>query len=160
MSADREAVLAAALEALAPASVLALGPPPVPGVAGCRARHPGVAVTHIDAPDPLPALEPLGRFDVALVAGLLEQLDHATGEQLLGRLRNLHTEHLLVLLGPEAPWRRNQLIGLGLRPTTRLRDASGEAALYAYSLASYNPVRSWNNPRFWANPENWGKYRW
>lgn len=110
--------------------------------------------------DPLAALQSLGRVDVALIVGMIEQLDKASGEQVVGRLRNFHTEHLYVLIGADARWRETDWFGLALQRIERFDIDGAALTLYGYDLATYNRVRSWNNPKYWANPENWNRYWW
>lgn len=151
-----------ALEQFAPGSVLAISAGPIPALSAYRESHPDCQVMHCPPASALAQLEDLERFDVALVADALEQLDTDTAEQLLGRLRNLHSAHLLVVVTDAAALSRNQLFGLGLVQTARFEHRADDRALnlYSYDIASYNHVREWNNPRFWANPEMWGKYWW
>lgn len=123
-------------------------------------RHGAATVTLLTDDQPLAALEALGRFDAALVTGLVERLDKASGEQLLGRLRNVHTTHLFVLAAEDERWPFADWLALALQRADRFDTPAGPLTLYAYDLASYNRVRSWNNPQYWANPENWRKYWW
>lgn len=103
-----------------------------------------------------------GRYDLALVADLLEHLPRADGIALLGRLRNLHAARVLAFHAPggEDPWTLDDFIALGFRREAQFSDGARALALYGYDLATYNHEREWNNPRFWANPQNWGKYFW
>ena len=157
-------LLAAVLENEQPESLLLISTQPVPALEHWCAAH-QCALTTITDSDPLPALTDKGRFRLALVADQLEYMNHHAGEELLGRLRNLHTDTLAVLYqSARAPksmrWKRCDFIAMGLRLSGRCQTEGGETALHTYQLASYNFSRGWNNPRYWANPENWGKYWW
>lgn len=144
-------------------SLIWIGAPPGREQAEWIARR-DCALTLVDPgnEDPLPELAALGRFDMALVPDL-NSWSRAIGQQLLGRLKNLHTHriclHVQLPAEPiDAHWCHGDLLGLGFRRAEG--DPASGAWRYYYDLASYNPARSWNNPRFWANPENFHRYRW
>lgn len=157
-------LLAAALDSQQPSSLLLICTQPLPALAQWCDAHDCV-LTSIAASDPLPALEDLARFDLAVVADQLENMNKHAGEELLGRLRNLHSDAVAVLYQPHhAPehlrWSRCDFIAMGLRLAGRCERAGNEAVLHTYQLAHYNFSRRWNNAKYWANPENWGKYWW
>lgn len=160
MNDDPRSAIARLLDHLQPRSLLLLCPEPGDEWRQWCARHCGAAITLLEGDAPLPALERLGHFDAALVLGLIERLDKAGGEQLLGRLRNVHTEHLYALTGDDPRWPFTEWLAYALQRADSFDTEDERLTLYAYDLASYNHVRSWNNPRYWANPENWGKYWW
>ncbi|MBA3981200.1 MAG: hypothetical protein C0462_11425 [Alcanivorax sp.] len=156
--------LAAILDGHQPTTLLTLSLNPVPLAEQWCADH-GVQHRHISKTDPMPDLAGLGRFDLVLVADQLEYMERHRGEELLGLLRNLHTDSMVVTYRPElAPatlrWQRNDFIGMGLRRDAVFEQGERSMMLYSYELDTYNFRRNWNNPRFWANPENWGKYWW
>lgn len=157
-------LLAAILDSHHPDSLLTISQNPVPVVEEWLKAHP---TEHhaITAADPLERLAPDLRVDLAVVAEQLEFMNHNAGEELVGRLRNLHTGMLVVLYQPGlAPeklrWNMNDFIAMGMRREGTFLDGDREMNVYSYDLAQYNFKRTWNNPRFWANPENWGKYWW
>lgn len=159
MENDPRAAIAKLLDVQQPNSLLLLSPDPHDEwLRWCR-QHCGAAVTAVKS-DALAALEPLGRFDMALVIGLLEQLDKNSGMQVLGRLRNVHTQHLYALIDAEAHWSDTDCFSLALQRADRFAIEGHQLTLYAYDLANYNRVRSWNNAKYWANPQNFGKYWW
>lgn len=110
------------------------------------------------------------RFDIAIVANCLEHMDATRGQQLLGRLRNLHVNRLAVLYdttetaqtaAEKRAWSKAQFFALGLKHQKDFSQSDERTLqLYTYDIESYNHKRSWNNSRFWANPENFGKYWW
>jgi hypothetical protein len=103
-------------------------------------------------------LATLGRFDFALVSGLLEQLDAPDAEAVLGRLKNLHTDRFVLLADPaRACLGHDALLALALAPFEHLDD--GRVA-WLYDIDRYNPERPWNNPEDCANPENFERFRW
>ena len=156
--------VAAVLDGIRPTSLLAVSSNPVPLLEHWAADH-QCTLESVQDPDPLHLLRGLGRFDLVVVAEQLEYMNHHAGEELLGRLRNLHTDRMLVLYQPTlAPenlrWHTNDFLGMGLRRDSHFVADNREMTLYSYELSTYNFPRQWNNPRFWANPENWGKYWW
>ena len=165
LSESPQSRLAAILDSHQPRNLLAVSQNPVPVLEQWSEDH-DCSLTTIMDNDPLSRMRELGRFDMAVVADQLEYMNHHLGEELLGRLRNLHTESLVVVYQPQlAParlrWHHNEFLGMGMRrDRTFVNDEGREMVLYTYELATYNFVRKWNNPQFWANPENWGKYWW
>lgn len=120
---------------------------------------------HISDPDPASSLSSVARVAMVLIADQLEYMTEQAGRELLGQLRHMHTDEVLVMYQPAlAParlrWSGNGFLAMGLRCLGRFQQADRELVLYGYQLASYNFTRSWNNSRHWANPENWGKYWW
>jgi hypothetical protein len=143
--------IASLLEHHAPARLLVIGEPPMPPETGadvtCVAVH--AATTE---------LATLGRFDFAVVSGLLERLAASEAESVLGRLKNLHTDKFVLLVDPaRSSLEHDTLLALALAPFEHLDD--GRIA-WRYDIDRYNPERRWNNPEDWANPENFDKYRW
>jgi hypothetical protein len=159
MNDDPRSAIARLLDELQPRSLLLVSPDPQEEWLRWCSQHAGVIPTEVRA-EPLAQLENLGRFDVALVIGMLERLERHEGEQVIGRLRNYHTEHLFVLMEDDPRWPMNDLFGLALQRTAEFDMQGHHLTLYSYDLSSYNHVRSWNNPQYWANPENWSKYWW
>ncbi len=111
---------------------------------------------HLPCPVSLAALQGVGRFELVIANRVLANLDKATAEQVLGRLRNLHARHLLLLHPKESDWQAQDFIAFAM---TRLRDYA-DCTLYEYNLHSYKAVPDWLNSQFWANPNQWDKYRW
>jgi hypothetical protein len=143
--------LASLLADHAPASLLLIGDPPV-------APEPTVEVTRVGVADAADALAALGRFDLAIVDGLVEQLDASAAEAVLGRLKNLHTDRFVLLADPaRSCLGHDELLALALAPLEHLDD--GRMA-WLYDIDRYNPERRWNNPEDWANPENFERFRW
>ena len=104
------------------------------------------------------ALTRLGRFDLAIVDGLVEQVDAPAAEAVLGRLKNLHTDRFVLLADPaRSCLGYDDLLALALAPFEHL-DVGRVAWLY--DIDRYNTERRWNNPEDWANPENFERFRW
>jgi hypothetical protein len=151
MTVSAEDCIAALLSEYAPASVLVIGEM-------APALETASEVTRLAAAEAPEKLEELGRFDFAVVAGLLENVEAAAAETVLGRLKNLHTSHFLLLADPaRACLGHDALLALALAPFEHLAD--GRVA-WRYDLDRYNPERRWNNPEDWANPQNFDRFRW
>lgn len=160
MGDDPRSAIARVLDDLQPRTLLLLSPDPHREWQHWCQRHCAADITELSAADPLHALEAMGRYDIALIVGLMERLDKAVGMQLIGRLRNVHTEHIFVLIGDDGRWSATDWFSLALQRADQFQVGAHRLTLYAYDLAGYNRVRSWNNPKYWANPELWGKYWW
>ena len=151
MSMTARDCLASLLADHAPASLLLIGDPPV-------APEPTVEVTRVGVADAADALATLGRFDLAIVDGLVERLDASVAEAVLGRLKNLHTDRFVLLADTaRSCLGHDDLLALALAPFEHLDD--GRVA-WRYDIDRYNPERRWNNPEDWANPENFERFRW
>jgi hypothetical protein len=151
MAVTAQDCIASVLERYAPARLLVIGEPPTLPKAGAE-------VTCVAANAATAELAALGRFDFAVVSGLLERLDAGEAESVLGRLKNLHTDRFVLLADPaRSSLGHDALLALALAPFEHLDD--GRVA-WRYDIDRYNPERKWNNPEDWANPDNFKKYRW
>jgi len=163
--------LAGIIEGLQAKSVLLCSRGPSGDIqAVCNELHCTLDTLSADAADtPQP---PQPRYDLAIVADCLEHLDHAQGERLLGRLRNQHSNHIVVVYRPDklssakpaatsAGWLPQHFFAFAMRHHESFEnDEKGCLQLYTYEIESYTLKRDWNNARFWANPENFGRYWW
>ena len=151
MTVSAEDCVARLLGEYAPANLLVIGD-------ALPAPESVAEVTHVAAATATTKLEELGRFDFAIVSGLLEEVEPADAEAVLGRLKNLHTSRFLLLADPaRACLGHDALLALALAPFEHL--AHGRVA-WRYDLDRYNPERRWNNPEDWANPQNFDRFRW
>ncbi|MCS4503239.1 hypothetical protein KBTX_01083 [wastewater metagenome] len=147
--------LSAIIEALTPASIVAVGG----GLAPEERWH--AITTTLAADDALGHLQPGVRFDLALA-------DAATGPAgedaavILARLRDLCARHVLVAThdGAAAPWRRRDLVGLGYVHLGDCVEGRREVRLFEFDISTYKTTPDWLSPRNWANPEMWDRYRW
>ncbi len=108
-------------------------------------------------------LADLARFDLAIVADQLEHLPKIAGIELLGRIRNAHSNHCCVIYAPagsQTVWTAVDFFSLGMTLASTFQNAGRELQLYTYAIEKYNHKREWNTNRYWANPENFGKYWW
>lgn len=145
----------------APERVLVIGDPPqvLPPLAP-QSLAPLIEVEFslVAADEAAAELVTLGRFDFAVLSELLELLNAADAQYVLGRLKNLHTDRFLLLVDPaRSCLSHDELLALALAPFEHIDD--GRVA-WRYDIDLYNPERRWNNPEDWANPENFEKFRW
>ena len=153
MSTTARDCLASLVRDSAPASLLLIGHPPVAPETEAETE-----VTRLAVADAVDGLARLGRFDLAIVSDLLEQLDAPAAQAVLGRLKNLHTDRFALLADPARSCLGHEdLLALALAPFEHLDD--GRVA-WCYDIDRYNPERRWNNPEDWANPENFERFRW
>ena len=99
------------------------------------------------------------RYDLALIAGLLEHCPASTGEPLIAHLRDLTARHLIIAVANRPPWTKRRMHGLGLS-THAQAPRPGDPVVYTFDIASYKPTPDWFGPHNWAHPELWDKYRW
>ncbi len=119
--------------------------------------------TRLCVTDDVKELASLQRFDLAVVADQLEHLPKSTGMELLGRIRNAHSNRCCVTYAPagrHSAWTAVDFFSLGMTLISTFQNAGRELQLYTYAIEQYNRRRDWNNNRFWANPENFDKYWW
>ena len=151
MSVSPHDCIAHLLDAYRPASLLVIGAAPVP-----PGGHAGAV--QIPAEDAAARMQNLGRFDLAIVSGLVEERTAQDAAAVLGRLKNLHTNRFLLLADPaRSVLDHDALLALALAPYERLDD--GRTA-WRYDIDRYNPERPWNNAEDWANPQNFERLRW
>jgi len=116
----------------------------------------------LDAPTLM--AQPAFTADWALVAGCLETLDDAAGNEFIGRLRNLITPRFCVLVeNNDDVWNANRLAGFGidrLGSEPLALDSGALVRAFRYDLATYKQKPDWLNADFWANPERFDKDFW
>lgn len=106
-----------------------------------------------------------GRVDFALVRGVLEALDRASGDALVAALRDRFAKRFCVVIaeprqGPAGPWTANELRALGLTPWAEQTEDDRVVHAYGYDIGTYKKTPDWLNARHWAHPELWDKFRW
>lgn len=106
------------------------------------------------------------RYDFALVAGYLEQVESAQGSAVIARLRDVLVRRLCVIVRTgketerETSWSDAELSAFGLTLLSRFDDGGKTARLFGFDIASYKQTPDWLSSRHWAHPERWGKFRW
>ncbi len=115
-----------------------------------------------------PALK--DRYDLAIVTETLESLSQTTSQQLLGRLRDLCSPRLAVIVNlNHCDWQAHDLLAFGLirinqypakdEPTVSDR-SDKPVVIYHYNIDSYKKTPDWFNAKNWANPDLWNKFWW
>lgn len=124
-------------------------------------------VDSIDAAALSERVDTLPTYDVILLVGVIEQLDRQIANTVIGRLRDLHSHHLfmLVRVGSDwanliSHWQRTDLLAHGFTLHQRYKAEEGDWHLCRFELDSYKATPEWLNSKYWANPELFGKYRW
>ena len=115
----------------------------------------------------LQQLERYGRYDLVFVSHTLEHLPKSAAEQLVARLRDLHSDRLIIVLpiGDDWPehashWQQTDMLGLGFSQIAEFQYHQHPVHIYAFDLASYKTTPEWLNSKYWANPEMFNKYWW
>ena len=170
MGRDPLSELAKRLETYRPASLLAIGPRAAERLVPYCDAHRDCPLTHLDAEGALggeallDALSSRGRFDFALIEGVLERLDPEHGGHLIARLRDLNAKRFSVIVGAapaaERRWQTSDLIAMGLDHWSSDTIEGSRVDVFGYDVATYKVTPDWLNPRHWAHPEHWGKFRW
>lgn len=141
--------------------MLAVGTEAVDWLTGYAARCQGCRMDRLEGGAIAAGLARLPRYDLALVAGVLEKVPARSGAGLLAHLRDLHARRLLVLVHEgTASWDDAVLRGYGLRALGSWPEAGGARRLYEFDLYDYKATPDWLNPRHWAHPDLWDKFRW
>ena len=96
------------------------------------------------------------RFAAALM--LITDADEVhTAEQVIGRLRDVLAERVLVLIPEQSTtWHSAKMLGFGFKRIAELKDWQA----WGFDIHTYKEVPDWLNAKYWANPQNWGKYWW
>lgn len=110
---------------------------------------------------PLPESLAAQRYDLALVADCLEHITKPTGLELLGGLRNLNANRLVVLIDlAAAGWKSTDFYALALQICGQFQRDQQTLTLFTYDLLDYKQAPDWLNAKFWANPSLFGKFWW
>ena len=101
-------------------------------------------------------------YDLAIVSGVLENLEKPQGRQLLASLRDRLSRQYCVHVAIDnrdtvSQWSLTDFLSMALVRvnTYSLRDSS--FVLFKYSIGSYKRTPDWLNANNWANPEFMGK---
>jgi xanthine/CO dehydrogenase XdhC/CoxF family maturation factor len=105
------------------------------------------------------ALDRLGRFELAVVAGPSVPFHKPDGRALVARVRDVHASRIWLVppqTANQGPWCDASLRALGFA-----RDpGSLLPALYVFDIDTYKRTPAWLNARHWAHPGRWNKARW
>lgn len=112
---------------------------------------------------------PAKRYALAICCHALNTLTRMQCEQVLARLRDVDSQHVLVAEDQIALARSDfyslGFSGLPVSNSTEqlLQDDltdNQHLMVYQYNIFAYKQVPDWLNAKNWANPELWGKYHW
>ncbi|HKK15886.1 MAG TPA: DUF6231 family protein [Gammaproteobacteria bacterium] len=110
----------------------------------------------------------LGVFDLVILAGI-ETIQKKAAMQLIGRIRDFHARHLLVMVLTDRDqssaefasyWQRQDFIACGMRLFNKYPAGKHELQIYRFEMSDYKVTPEWFNSKFWANPELFDKFRW
>lgn len=151
--------LASLLEHYLPQRILHVGQSTLPALEAFQASHP-CQLDHSSAV-PLPETLASQRYDLALIADCLEHLPKRVGLELLGGLRNLNANRLIVLVDLKAAdWQITDFYALALQANGQFQRDDQTLTLFTYDLLDYKQAPDWLNAKFWANPSLFGKFWW
>lgn len=152
------------LEEAAPASLLCVASGTLPAAEAWLRHAPDCEIRALAPAAAREDLPGLGRYDYALLAGVLERLEPADAEAVVARVRDVHCHRFAVSCTHhghgEDPWTPGRLASLSLSLHRRVKENGVEIGVYTYDIDTANPRREWNNPEDWAHPENFHRYRW
>ncbi|HKK04441.1 MAG TPA: DUF6231 family protein [Gammaproteobacteria bacterium] len=169
MAPDYRDDIDALLSHLRPRSLLLIGTGGRAIVSDYLADCADCQVEVIDLEDLPDGLAPVGRFEFALVSGMLETLDKASAAMVLARLRDLHAERLLLLVPMDERgeyvsaadgWAIGDLLSYGLYRAGAYEVNGRALHVYTFDLYDYKPTPDWLNSRYWAHPELFDKFWW
>ncbi len=124
-----------------------------PDLLGAVSLPPGMIVAaDVQAAD---QLELSTRYAVVVVIEQLEQMPIKSGLALLARLRDCHSDDVLLHIAKDH-LTAQELLALGFMPI----DGQGEGRWFRYQREQFYEIRSWNTPEQWAHPENFLRKRW
>ena len=104
-------------------------------------------------------------YDLAIVNGVLENLEKPQGRQLLASLRDRLSRQYCVHVAIDnqstvSQWSLTDFLSMALVRVNTYTTTNASFALFKYSIGSYKRTPDWLNANNWANPELWGKYWW
>ena len=107
------------------------------------------------------------RYDVGIIVNTLEYLEKDDSNQLVARLRDLHTTRFVVLVRVggdwedlKSEWQVSDFLSFGMKLVNRYQIDGKPMHIYTYDISTYKKTPEWLNPKDWANPELWDKFRW
>jgi hypothetical protein len=155
------------LERHPPRSILAVGERAAEVFSDYLRDQTSSAVTHIEHTRLDAGLDQLARHDLAFIVNAFERLPKVRAAAAIGRLRDLLSERLYVLLpcgegwdGHISGWEPGELRAYGLSVAAEYELDGRTVGLYRHDLYDYKQTPDWLNARNWANPALWDKFRW
>lgn len=108
---------------------------------------------HVHSVEDVVAVE---RADLSIVFDQLEHMKKEEGVHLLSRLRDQHSNRVLLHCSDQKH-SVQELLALGFIEQQR---PSSDGRIFLFDPELFFQRRDWNTPDKWANPENFKKYRW
>ena len=162
-----QAELRSLIQQFQPQQILSIGPAGQELFAAYLAGCETCALQECREAPSLQQLDQYGRYDLVFVSHTLEYLPKTEAEQLIARLRDLHSERLIIVLplGEDWPnhashWQQTDMLGLGFSQVAEFQHHDQLVHIYAFDIASYKTTPEWLNNKYWANPEMFDKYWW
>lgn len=150
-----------------PQQILSIGPAGRELFASYLAGCPACSLQECMNVPTLQQLDEYGRYDLVFVSHVLERMPKSEAEHLIARLRDLHSERLIIVLpiGKDwlhhaSQWNQTDMLGLGFSLLAEYQYKQHLVHIYAFDLASYKTTPEWLNSKYWANPEMFDKYWW
>ena len=156
------------LETICPVNLLLIGSS-IESIANnyisqCESIHRSCYVNTIDASNKLSHDYYNQRYDLVIIADLLESCSKQHAQQLLAKTRNLCSPKVILLATLNDQWSKNELLALGLIQFAEYTDPNRQenlkSVLYQYNIDTYKKTPDWFSPKNWANPELWDKFWW
>ncbi len=162
-----QADLISAIQKFQPQRILSIGPAGQELFAAYLAKCGQCTLEEFPDPPALDVLDSYDRFDLVFVSHVLESMPKPKAEQLIARLRDLHSERMIIVIPigvdwseHRSHWRQTELLGLGFSLLAEFHANQHLVHIYAFDIASYKTTPDWLNSKYWANPEMFDKYWW
>ena len=159
--------LQALIHQFQPQQILSIGPAGQELFTSYLAGCPECSLQECISVPTLEQLDGYGRYDLVFVSHVLESMPKSQAEQLIARLRDLHSERLIIVLpigkdwpGHASHWQQTDMLGLGFSRLAKFQYKQHLVHIYAFDIASYKTTPEWLNGKYWANPEMFDKYWW
>lgn len=159
--------LQALIHQFQPQQILSIGPAGQELFTSYLAGCPECSLQECISVPTLEQLDGYGRYDLVFVSHVLERMPKSQAEQLIARLRDLHSERLIIVLpigkdwpGHASHWQETDMLGLGFSRVAKFQFKQHLVHIYAFDIASYKTTPEWLNSKYWANPEMFDKYWW
>jgi hypothetical protein len=163
----RQTELKALIQQFQPRQILALGPVGQELFADYLSDCKNCMLQESNTAPTLQQLDQYGRYDLVFVSHVLERMPKAKAEQLIARLRDVHSDRLIIILpigedwqNHASCWKQTDMLGLGFSQVGEFESNQRQVHVFAFDIASYKTTPDWLNSKYWANPEMFDKHWW
>ena len=163
MSSEVDEVLLQRLRVDPPQSTLIVAPQLSQNLLDYSKESDDLNITHVVFDGFEETTKRLGRYDfTAVMNSTFDSLTAETAQQLVARLRDIHTKLLWVAVSdePGCVFSSKDAAAQGMRMVDPTKFGTMDTKWFEFSLKFYKPVPKWLNARDWANPDRWDKDRW